>query len=85
MNLLEINNIAKTYSLGLKLLSSVLCDHPRYRKKLSSSFDEPIISWDNHTGCNYLTRCEKASALCRTQTALLCTFKEKHKVACLNL
>jgi len=65
-----------------KLLSSVLPGHPRYRKKLKSGFDEPIIHGSNHGGCSYLPRCEKASAICREKVPLLCTFKEKHKIAC---
>jgi len=78
-----IDELRHPYSI--KLLSSVLSDHPSYRRKLSSSFDEPIISGDSNTGCSYLTRCEKASVLCREQTPLLCSLKKKHKVACLNL
>jgi nickel import ATP-binding protein NikE len=75
-----IDELRHPYSI--KLLSSVLSDHPRHRKKLSSSFDEPAVSENGSYGCSYFTRCEKASVLCREQTPLLSSLKEKHKVAC---
>lgn len=81
----DINLIDKMqHPYSNKLLSSVLPDHPRCRKKLKPGFDEPVMHGSNHYGCSYLPRCEIAGAICHEKVPVLCSLKEKHRIACHN-
>lgn len=68
-----------------RLLSSVLCPHPRYRRTLTRLDDDICISKENITGCRFAPRCERAKEICINTVPPLRKTGKNELVACFQI